>query len=63
MKQRISSFLRDENGQDLVEYALLLAFVAFAAAALFIGANNDHPDPKTATAPAHAEAQPKEVKK
>jgi len=32
------SFLRDESGQDLVEYTLLLAFVALASAALFIGA-------------------------
>ncbi|MBZ5619807.1 MAG: Flp family type IVb pilin [Acidobacteriia bacterium] len=28
----------DERGQDLVEYTLLLAFVALASAALFIGA-------------------------
>jgi Flp pilus assembly pilin Flp len=34
----IRSFLRDESGQDLVEYTLLLAFVALASAALFIGA-------------------------
>ena len=32
------SFLRDEQGQDLIEYTLLLAFVALASAALFIGA-------------------------
>ncbi|MEK7409276.1 MAG: Flp family type IVb pilin [Acidobacteriota bacterium] len=32
------NFLRDEQGQDLVEYTLLLAFVAIASAALFIGA-------------------------
>jgi Flp pilus assembly pilin Flp len=31
-------FLRDEQGQDLIEYTLLLAFVALASAALFIGA-------------------------
>jgi Flp pilus assembly pilin Flp len=29
---------KDEHGQDLVEYTLLLAFVAMASAALFIGA-------------------------
>jgi len=29
---------REEQGQDLVEYTLLLAFVAMASAALFIGA-------------------------
>jgi Flp pilus assembly pilin Flp len=28
----------DERGQDLIEYTLLLAFVALASAALFIGA-------------------------
>ena len=32
--------LRDEQGQDLIEYTLLLAFVALASAALFIGAGN-----------------------
>jgi len=28
----------DDEGQDLIEYTLLLAFVALASAALFIGA-------------------------
>jgi Flp pilus assembly pilin Flp len=32
----LKNFLRDEQGQDLVEYTLLLAFVAIASAALFI---------------------------
>jgi Flp pilus assembly pilin Flp len=27
----------DDQGQDLIEYTLLLAFVAFATAALFVG--------------------------
>jgi Flp pilus assembly pilin Flp len=36
----INSFLRDEQGQDLIEYTLLLAFVALASAALSIGAGN-----------------------
>jgi len=36
----INNFLRDEQGQDLIEYTLLLAFVALASAALFIGAGN-----------------------
>lgn len=31
-------FLKDEQGQDLIEYTLLLAFVALASAALFISA-------------------------
>ena len=29
------NFLREEEGQDLIEYTLLLAFVALAVAALF----------------------------
>jgi len=31
------NLIRDEQGQDLIEYTLLLAFVALASAALFIG--------------------------
>jgi len=38
MKQFILQFVRDEQGQDLVEYTLLLAFVCLASAALFINA-------------------------
>ena len=34
----LKNFIRDEQGQDLIEYTLLLAFVALASAALFIGA-------------------------
>ena len=34
----IQRFLTDERGQDLIEYTLLLAFVALASAALFISA-------------------------
>lgn len=34
----VTRFLSDEQGQDLIEYTLLLAFVALASAALFIGA-------------------------
>jgi Flp pilus assembly pilin Flp len=29
---------KDERGQDLIEYTLLMAFVALASAALFLGA-------------------------
>lgn len=36
--QLLKNLLRDEQGQDLIEYTLLLAFVALASAALFIGA-------------------------
>jgi Flp pilus assembly pilin Flp len=32
------SFWNDEQGQDLIEYTLLMAFVALASAALFLGA-------------------------
>ena len=38
MTQIVRSFLAEENGQDLIEYTLLMAFVALASAALFIGA-------------------------
>ena len=38
MKQLVVRFVRDEQGQDLIEYTLLLAFVCLASAALFIGA-------------------------
>ena len=38
MKQLMLLFVREEQGQDLVEYTLLLAFVCLASAALFIGA-------------------------
>jgi Flp pilus assembly pilin Flp len=34
----LKSFWNDEQGQDLIEYTLLMAFVALASAALFIGA-------------------------
>jgi Flp pilus assembly pilin Flp len=34
----LKQFLRDDQGQDLIEYTLLLAFVALASAALFINA-------------------------
>ena len=38
MKQLMLRFVREEEGQDLVEYTLLLAFVCLASEALFIGA-------------------------
>ncbi len=31
-------FLNDEQGQDLIEYTMLLAFVCLGSAVLFIGA-------------------------
>lgn len=36
MSNLIRNFTRDEQGQDLVEYTLLLAFVCLASAAIFI---------------------------
>jgi Flp pilus assembly pilin Flp len=36
--KHFKDFLGDESGQDLIEYTLLMAFVALASAALFIGA-------------------------
>jgi Flp pilus assembly pilin Flp len=34
----IRALWTDDQGQDLIEYTLLMAFVALASAALFIGA-------------------------
>ncbi len=34
----LRNFWNDDQGQDLIEYTLLLAFVALASAALFLGA-------------------------
>jgi Flp pilus assembly pilin Flp len=31
-------FLKDEQGQDLIEYTLLIAFVALASASIFVSA-------------------------
>jgi Flp pilus assembly pilin Flp len=31
-------FIREEEGQDLIEYTLLMAFIALASAAIFISA-------------------------
>lgn len=38
MTSLLRRFLNDEQGQDLIEYTLLLAFVCLASAALFISA-------------------------
>ena len=38
MRELLVRFIREEQGQDLVEYTLLLAFVCLASAALFINA-------------------------
>ena len=36
----LKAFWQEEQGQDLIEYTLLMAFVALASAALFLGAGN-----------------------
>jgi Flp pilus assembly pilin Flp len=38
MKTLFFNFVKDEQGQDLIEYTLLLAFVCLASAALFVSA-------------------------
>jgi Flp pilus assembly pilin Flp len=37
MMNLLKNFAREEQGQDLVEYTLLLAFVCLASAAIFMG--------------------------
>ncbi len=45
MKNFFATFVNDEQGQDLIEYTLLLAFVALASAALFTsGRQQRHQD-------------------
>jgi Flp pilus assembly pilin Flp len=34
----LRNFWNDDQGQELIEYTLLMAFVALASAALFLGA-------------------------
>jgi Flp pilus assembly pilin Flp len=36
-KTAMYRFLEEEQGQDMIEYTLLLAFIALSGAALFIG--------------------------
>jgi Flp pilus assembly pilin Flp len=36
----MQKFWQDESGQDLIEYTLLLAFVALASASLFVSAGS-----------------------
>lgn len=40
IRQPISRFLREEQGQDLIEYTLLMAFIALASAAIFTNAGH-----------------------
>lgn len=38
MKNMMMRFVQDEQGQDLIEYTLLMAFIALASAAIFVSA-------------------------
>jgi len=38
MKKMFMNFVKDEQGQDLIEYTLLMAFIALASAAIFVNA-------------------------
>jgi Flp pilus assembly pilin Flp len=40
MKKLMINFIQDEQGQDLIEYTLLMAFVCLTSAALFVGAGS-----------------------
>jgi len=37
----IQRFLQDEQGQDLVEYTLIVGFITMASAGLFLGVGGD----------------------
>jgi len=37
---QLRNFTHDDNGQDLIEYTMLLAFVCLASSALFINAGH-----------------------
>ena len=37
----VKAFWQEEDGQDLVEYSLLLAFIALAAVAILTGVKNN----------------------
>ena len=40
MLLHMKNFWQDESGQDLIEYTLLLAFIALASASLYTSAGN-----------------------
>ena len=40
MDALLKNFLQEESGQDLIEYTLLMAFIALASAAIFVSAGN-----------------------
>jgi Flp pilus assembly pilin Flp len=41
MQYLLSAFWNEENGQDMVEYSLLLGFVALSGAAVLTGLRNE----------------------
>ena len=45
----LTDLLIDEQGQDLIEYSLLISFVAIAVVGMFIGAGGDVKGVWTAT--------------
>ena len=40
MLSRLKLFWREESGQDLIEYTLVMAFIALASASLYLSAGN-----------------------
>jgi Flp pilus assembly pilin Flp len=62
MYKLLTNVLKNDQGQDLIEYTLLIAFVALASAALFLGAGGSITTIWTATntqlSNAAAQAQP-----
>ena len=40
MKTIVIRFFKDEEGQDLIEYTLLMAFIALASAGIFLHAGS-----------------------
>jgi Flp pilus assembly pilin Flp len=38
---QVADFLKDERGQDLIEYAILISFVSIAVVGLFMGAGTN----------------------
>jgi Flp pilus assembly pilin Flp len=38
---QMADFLKDERGQDLIEYAILISFVSIAVVGLFMGAGTN----------------------
>jgi Flp pilus assembly pilin Flp len=41
MQTRLSAFWNEQNGQDMVEYSLLIGFMALTGAAVLTGVRNE----------------------